>query len=55
MEECISGFPVRESWDNVVTHGERITRVLRESGVDEDALGEWDDWRPKAHGQLEKK
>jgi hypothetical protein len=25
---------------------------LRESDVDEDALAEWDDWRPKAHEEL---
>lgn len=52
MEERVSGFRVRGSWDEVVAHGERIARALRESDVDEDALAEWDDWRPKAHEEL---
>ncbi|WP_423751781.1 DUF5828 family protein [Salinirarus marinus] len=52
MEERVSGFRVRGSWDDVVAHGERIARALRESDVDEDALAEWDNWRPKAHEEL---
>jgi len=52
MEERISGFRVRGSWDDVVSHGERIARALRECGVDEEALAEWNDWRPKAHEEL---
>ena len=52
MEERVSGFRVRGSWENVVAHGEWITRALRESDVDEDALAELDDWRPKAHEDL---
>ncbi len=52
MEERVSGFRVRGSWDEVVAHGERIARALRESDVDGDALAEWDDWRPKAHEEL---
>ena len=52
MEERVSGFRVRGSWDEVVAHGERIARALGESDVDEDALAEWDDWRPKAHEEL---
>jgi len=52
MEEHVSGFRVRGSWDEVVGHGERITRALRESDVDEELLAEWDDWRPKAHEEL---
>jgi hypothetical protein len=52
MEERVSGFRVRGSWEDVVAHGGRITRALRESDADEDALAEWDDWRPKAHEDL---
>jgi len=52
MEERVSGFRVRGSWDEVVAHGERIARALRESDFDEDALAEWDDWQPKAHEDL---
>lgn len=52
MEETVSGFRLRVSWDDVVTHGARITNALQESGADADALDEWDEWRPKAHEQL---
>jgi hypothetical protein len=30
MEESVSGFRVRGSWGDVVEHGERITRALRD-------------------------
>lgn len=63
MEESISGFKVRGDWGDVVEHGERITRALREAGVhdpDSDygarfarAFEEWDEWRPKTHETLE--
>ncbi|WP_318570575.1 DUF5828 family protein [Salinigranum marinum] len=52
MEERVSGFRVRGSWEEVVAHGERIARALRESDVDAVALDEWEDWRPKAHEEL---
>ena len=56
-EESVSGFKLRGSWVDVVEHGERITRALKDLGgageaVDEDALEEWDDWRPKADERL---
>ncbi|WP_247003463.1 DUF5828 family protein [Halosolutus gelatinilyticus] len=63
MEESISGFKVRGDWGDVVEHGERITRALRDAGVhDPDAdygvrfaraFEEWEEWRPKAHETLE--
>ncbi len=63
MEESISGFKVRGDWGDVVEHGERITRALRDAGVhDPDidagarfarAFEEWEEWRPKAHERLE--
>ena len=52
MKERVSGFRVRGSWGEVVAHGERIARALRESDADENALAEWEDWRPKAHEEL---
>jgi hypothetical protein len=52
MEESISGFKHRGSWGDVVEHGERITRALRDAGVDSEAFEEWDEWRPKAHERL---
>jgi len=52
MEERVSGFRVRGSWDDIVAHGERVARALRESDVDADALDEWEDWRPKVHEEL---
>ena len=52
MEERVSGFRVRGSWDDVVAHGDRITRALEALDVNEEPLAEWDDWRPKAHERL---
>lgn len=58
MEESVSGFKERGSWGDVVEHGERITRSLRDlardgQDVDEEALTEWDEWRPKQHERLD--
>ena len=52
MEESVSGFKIRGAWGDVVEHGERITRALRDAGVDSDAFDEWDEWRPKSHERL---
>jgi hypothetical protein len=52
MEESIAGFKQRGSWGDVVEHGERITRALREAGVESDAFEEWNEWRPKSHERL---
>ncbi|PSQ18219.1 hypothetical protein BRD00_05620 [Halobacteriales archaeon QS_8_69_26] len=54
MEESVSGFEVRGTWGEIVEHGERITRALRDLGVPEDgeyadAFEEWEEWRPKSH------
>jgi hypothetical protein len=53
MEESVSGFKIRGAWGDVVEHGERITRALRDAGVDSDAFEEWDEWRPKSHERLQ--
>ncbi len=58
MEESVSGFKQRGGWVDAVEHGERIVRALRdvaESGVDidEEALAEFDEWRPKSHERLD--
>jgi hypothetical protein len=58
VEESVSGFKVRGSWGDIVEHGERLTRALKDltededCSVDEDALEEWDEWRPKADERL---
>jgi hypothetical protein len=54
MEESISGFKCRGSWSEVVEHGERITRALRDADAHaaEDAFDEWDEWRPKPAERL---
>ncbi|MUV85716.1 hypothetical protein GJ631_03765 [Natronomonas sp. CBA1123] len=57
VEESVSGFKVRGSWGDIVEHGERLTRALKdladeEQAVDETALEEWDEWRPKADERL---
>ncbi len=57
MEESVSGFKTRGGWVDVVEHGERITHALEEladdQDVDTEALGEFDDWRPKSHERLD--
>lgn len=52
MEESISGFKLRGSWGDIVEHGERITRALRDAGASGEAFEEWDEWRPKSHERL---
>lgn len=57
VQESVSGFKIRGGWVDVVEHGERITRALKDlldegSALDEDALEEWDEWRPKADERL---
>jgi hypothetical protein len=56
-EESVSGFKIRGSWVEVVEHGERITRALKDIATDDDAvdagaLEAWDEWRPKADERL---
>jgi hypothetical protein len=57
FEESVSGFKVRGDWVDVVEHGERIVRSLRDiaddTDVEEDALAEFDEWRPKSHERLD--
>lgn len=57
VEESVSGFKVRGSWGDVVEHGERITRALKDLAadrhdIDEGMLDEWDEWRPKVDERL---
>lgn len=57
IEESVSGFKLRGRWGEVVEHGERITRALKDlidegRDLDESALEEWDEWRPKADERL---
>ena len=57
IEESVSGFKREGSWVDIVEHGERITHALEELADDEDvdeaALDEFDEWRPKAHERLD--
>jgi len=56
IEESVSGFKHRGTWIQTVEHGERITRALEElageTELDEEALDEFDEWRPKSHERL---
>ncbi|WP_338740559.1 DUF5828 family protein [Haloplanus salilacus] len=52
MEESVSGFKRRGAWAEIVEHGERITRALRDAGADGEAFEEWNEWRPKSHERL---
>jgi hypothetical protein len=57
VEESVSGFKVEGGWVDVVEHGERITQALKELAndhdVDETALDEFDEWRPKTGERLD--
>jgi hypothetical protein len=59
MEESVSGFKQRGSWVEIVEHGERIAVALEELAadegvdVDEEALAEFEEWRPKSHERLD--
>ena len=59
MEESVSGFKQRGSWVETVEHGERIAVALEELAadegidVDEEALAEFEEWRPKSHERLD--
>lgn len=53
MEETIAGFKERGQWAEIVEHGERITRALRETGAPGPAFDEWNEWRPKSHEQID--
>lgn len=53
MEETLSGFKQRGTWADVVEHGERVARALREAGADKDLVDEFDEWRPKAHDRID--
>jgi len=56
IEESVSGFKHRGTWVQTVEHGERITQALEElaaeTELDESALAEFDEWRPKSHERL---
>lgn len=56
MEETIAGFKTRGRWSEIVEHGERITRALREEGIENEypeAFEEWEEWRPKPHERID--
>jgi len=53
MEETLSGFRQRGTWADVVEHGERVVQALRDAGADEDAIAEFDEWRPKPHDRID--
>lgn len=52
MDERVSGFVVTGDWGEVVEHGERVTRALRDAGVEGAEFEGWDEWRPKSHELL---
>ena len=60
IEESVAGFKARGGWIDVVELGERIARALRdvdadnpEVDVDEEALTEFEEWRPKTDERLD--
>lgn len=63
MEQRISGFRVEGDWDNVVAHGDRISRALQDLGSKahprmdsrryREALHEFEHWRPRPGETIE--
>jgi hypothetical protein len=58
VEESVSGFEVRGGWVDVVEHGERVVRALKDlaeegENVDRETLEAFDEWRPKSHERLD--
>jgi len=58
VEESVSGFKTRGGWVDIVEHGERIVRAVKDlddegESVDGEALAEFDEWRPKSHERLD--
>jgi len=57
MDESVSGFTVRGRWGEIVEHGERVTRTLKDLAdtheIPEEMLSEWDEWRPKVAERLD--
>lgn len=51
MQETISGFKEEGSWEEVVRHGEQISRILQKH-TQNDEFHEWDEWRPREHEDL---
>ncbi|MDY6776111.1 MAG: DUF5828 family protein [Halobacteria archaeon] len=50
-QESISGFRKEGTWEEVVEHGEEITRIMKDADADADVEGsnfdDWQEWRPK--------
>lgn len=53
MKEGVAGFKATGTWPDVVEHGERISRALRECGVEGVDFEEWEEWRPKSTEHIE--
>jgi competence protein ComGC len=56
MEESVAGFKQRGSWVDIVEHGERVTRALKNVTEEQEItkpLAEWDEWRPKVEERLD--
>ena len=52
MEERVSGFEEQGDWVDIVEHGKRITTALQDVGCSEEAIDEFDEWRPKVDERL---
>lgn len=63
MKQGISGYQVEGTWDQVVDHGDAISEVLHDLGATshprmdradyDQALSEWDSWRPRSGESLD--
>ncbi|MFB6196975.1 MAG: DUF5828 family protein, partial [Halobacteriaceae archaeon] len=57
MERSVSGFKERGPWEDIVEHGERVARSLRDAGATayghQEALEAFEEWRPKPGDHLD--
>ncbi|MBS1263327.1 MAG: hypothetical protein MAG715_00503 [Methanonatronarchaeales archaeon] len=52
VQESISGFKREGTWEQVVEHGEKISDILAEEGVEGDDFSDWESWRPRSREDL---
>lgn len=52
MKERVSGFEEQGDWVDIVEHGEQIITALQDVGCSEEAIDEFDEWRPKVDERL---
>lgn len=52
MKISVAGFRCAGTWEEVVAHGDRITEALKKHSINEEALRQWNQWRPSKDDSL---